>query len=93
MSQGPAGEAGSLLRKKLASENKYLPLLGNSDEEANRNFIKHFVLDMDSQNLRGVPSDKEVGKPYQLEWAERFHYIGAASSTLQKYISDHAKQK
>lgn len=38
VSQGPAGEAGSLLRRKLASENKYLPLLGNSDEEANPKF-------------------------------------------------------
>jgi LmbE family N-acetylglucosaminyl deacetylase len=93
VSQGPAGENGALLRKSLEKEGKYLPLLGNTDTEANRNYIKHFVLDMDSQNLRGVPSDKEVGKPYKLEWAERFHYIGASNSTIPGYVNDHAKKK
>lgn len=93
VAQGPAGEAGVALKKKLESEGKYLPLLGNSDTEANRNYIKHFVLDMDSKNLRGVPSDKEVGKPYQLEWAERFHYIGPEQSAVQKYIDENARKK
>jgi LmbE family N-acetylglucosaminyl deacetylase len=93
VSQGPSGENGSLIRKQLEKEGKYLPLLGNTDAEANRNYIKHFVLDMDSQNLRGIPSDKEVGKAYQLEWAERFHYIGADVSVLPKYISEHARSK
>lgn len=93
VSQGPSGESGSLIRKQLEKEGKYLPLLGNTDAEANRNYIKHFVLDMDSQNLRGIPSDKEVGKAYQLEWAERFHYIGAEVSVLPKYISEHARIK
>lgn len=91
VSQGPSGENGSLLRKKLEKEGKFLPILGKTDSEANRNYIKHFVLDMDSQNLRGVPSDKEVGKAYQLEWAERFHYIGTTISVLPKYISEHAR--
>lgn len=91
VSQGPSGENGSLLRKKLEKEGKFLPILGKTDAEANRNYIKHFVLDMDSQNLRGVPSDKEVGKAYQLEWAERFHYIGTTISVLPKYISEHAR--
>lgn len=93
VSQGPAGEAGAALKKKLESEGKYLPLLGNNDTDANRNYIKHFVLDMDSKNQRGVPSDKEVGKPYQLEWAERFHYIGPEPSALQKYVDENAKKK
>ena len=92
VSQGPSGENGSLLRKKLEKEGKYLPILGNTDAEANRNYIKHFVLDMDSPNLRGVPSDKEVGKAYQLDWAERFHYIGPNISVLPKYISEHARK-
>ena len=93
VSQGPSGENGSLIRKQLEKEGKYLPLLGNTDAEANRNYIKYFVLDMDSQNLRGVPSDKEAGKAYQLEWAERFHYIGAEVSVLPRYISEHARNK
>ncbi len=93
VTQGPAGEAGAALKKKLESEGKYLPLLGNTNTEANRNYIKHFVLDMDSKIQRGVPSDKEVGKPYQLEWAERFHYIGPEDSALTKYIDEHARKK
>ena len=91
VTQGPAGEAGSVLRKKLASEGKYLPILGKTDREANRNYIKHFVLDADSKALRGVPSDKEVGKPYNLEWAEAFHYIGVDPSVMPGYIKEHAK--
>jgi LmbE family N-acetylglucosaminyl deacetylase len=93
VTQGPAGENGARLRRNLEKEGKYLPVLGHTDAEANRNYIKHFVLDMDSQHLRGVPSDKEVGKPYQLEWAERFHYIGASSSALPQYVSENARFK
>ncbi|HET9487567.1 MAG TPA: PIG-L family deacetylase [Chryseosolibacter sp.] len=93
VSQGPAGENGSMLKNRLAKEGKYLPLLGQTDSEANRNYIKHFVLDMDSQTQRGVPSDKEVGKPYGIEWAERFHYIGAEPSTIVKYIDQNAKKR
>ena len=93
VSQGPAGENGSILRRSLEKEGKYLALLGNTDAEANRNYIKHFVLDMDSQTLRGVPSDREVGKPFGLEWAERFHYIGSSPSITQQYIAEHARGK
>lgn len=93
VTQGPAGENGSLLRKRLAQEGKVLPLLGDSDEQANRNYIKHFVLDMDSTYLRGVPSDRETGKPYNLEWAEAFHYIGPAPSVLPDYVKDHARRR
>jgi LmbE family N-acetylglucosaminyl deacetylase len=93
ISQGPAGETGSLLRKNLEQEGKFLPLLGASDDEANRNYIKHFVLDIDSQNLRGVPSDKEAGKPYKLEWAERFHYFGPETSMVSKYVAENARKK
>ncbi len=93
ISQGPAGETGSLLKKNLENEGKYLPLLGNTDAEANRNYIRNFVLDMDSQSLRGVPSDRQVGKPYQVEWGERFHYIGPDTSVWPEYIKQNARKK
>ena len=93
VSQGPAGESGAALKRRLESEGKYLPLLGSNDLEANRNYIRHFVLDMDSKMLRGVPSDKEVGKTYGLEWAERFHYIGAEPSVLPEYIKSNARTR
>lgn len=93
VTQGPGGNNGVRLRERLAAEGKSLPLLGDSDDTANRNYIKHIVCDIDSQNLRGVPSDKEVGKPYGLEWAERFHYIGPRESELDRYIQQNAINK
>ena len=93
VTQGPGGDNGIRLRERLAAEGKSLPILGNDDIEANRNYIKHIVLDHDSQNQRGVPSDKETGRPYGLEWAERFHYIGPRESRLETYITENAVNK
>lgn len=93
VTQGPGGDAGARLKERLAKEGKYLPLLGESNDSANRNYIKNIVFDIDSQRLRGVPSDKEVGKPYGLEWAERFHYIGPQESKLEEYIRSNALEK
>ena len=86
VTQGPGGDAGVRLRDRLAKEGKSLPILEGSNESANRNYIKNIVLDMDSQRIRGVPSDKEVGKSFGLERAERFHYIGPRESKLEEYI-------
>ena len=86
VTQGPGGDAGVRLKERLAKEGKSLPLLEGSQEQSNSNYIKHIVMDLDSQRIRGVPSDKEAGKPYGLEWAERFHYIGPRESRLEEYI-------
>jgi LmbE family N-acetylglucosaminyl deacetylase len=88
--QGPCGENGARLRAKLASQKLKLSLLGSDDDTANRNYIKHIVLDYDSRYQRGIPSDKELGEKYGLEWAEAFHYIGPRQSKLDAYISTHA---
>ena len=85
-SQGPGGDAGARLRRSLISKGKKIRFLGDSDEIANHNYVKHFMLDLDSQYLRGVVSDKEVGKKYEVEWGEAFHYIGPRSSNIQDYI-------
>jgi hypothetical protein len=74
----------------LAAQKRRLPILGNDDETANRQYIKHIVLDLDSMQLRGVPSDREVGRRYGLAWAEAFHYIGPRASTLGQYIAANA---
>jgi hypothetical protein len=74
----------------LAAQGRRLPILGESDDSANRLYIKNIVLDYDSLSLRGVPSDREVGRPYGLEWAEAFHYIGPPHSRLDQYISENA---
>jgi hypothetical protein len=89
-SQGPGGDAGARLRKSLKEQGKKLPILGNDDDTANFNYVKHFVLDTDSPYFRGVPSDKEIGKKYGLEWAEPYHYIGPAVSGMTEYIRNNA---
>ena len=91
--QGPGGEHGSMLRKKLSEQGKKLSLLGDDDETANFNYVKEFVLDIDSEYMRGVPSDKEIGKKYGLEWAEQFHYIGPTDSAVDEYIQKNAVPK
>ena len=91
--QGPGGNAGARLRRRLAEQGKKLPILGDDDETANFNYIKHIMLDVDSARLRsGVPSDKEVGELYGLEWAERFHYMGPSDqpTKLEQYIQENA---
>lgn len=92
VTQGPAGEAGARLRRRLAEEGRKLPILGDDDETANLNYIKHILLDVDSMRLRGVPSDKEMGEEYDLEWAEGMHYLGPDSrpSQLDDYIQENA---
>ncbi len=88
--QGAAGENGARLRARLAAQKLRLPILGNDDDIANRQYIKNFFLDYDSKFLRGVPSDRETGRKYGLEWAEAFHYIGPPESRLDRYISEQA---
>jgi hypothetical protein len=85
-----AGEDGARLKFPLAAQELRLPILGNNDDTTNSEYIKHFVLDYDSRHLRGVPSDRELGRPYGLEWAEAFHYIGPPESTLDRYTAEHA---
>ena len=92
-SQGEGGNAGSRLRKSLALKGKKLPILGNDDTTADFNYIKNFMLDIDSETLRGVPSDKKVGEKYGLKWAEQFKYFGPPSNTLQEYIAENAVPK
>lgn len=90
VTQGPAGENGSLLRARLAARNQRLPILGDDDETANRQYIKHLLLDIDSERLRGVPSDRELGRRFGLEWAEAFHYVGPRPNMLDRYIASNA---
>jgi len=88
--QGAAGDNGARLRSRLAAQKLRLPILGNDDETASRQYIKYFFLDYDSKHLRGVPSDRELGRRHGLEWAEAFHYIGPAQSMLDRYIAENA---
>ncbi|MEO9003336.1 MAG: PIG-L family deacetylase [Ginsengibacter sp.] len=87
------GNGGVETRKKLADMGKKVALFGSDDNTANFNYIKEFALDKDSENLRGVPSDRKVGEKYGLSWAERFHYIGPIPSVLDEFIKNNSVPK
>jgi LmbE family N-acetylglucosaminyl deacetylase len=81
-SQG-GGNRGSALRARLARERKRLPILGDSDRAADREYVRHFLLD----------DCREFGKPYRLEYAERFYYVDErqpAKSRVDEYVERHA---
>jgi LmbE family N-acetylglucosaminyl deacetylase len=79
--KGPAGRHGSRLRAELAKQGRRLPLLGDDDETADRNYIREFVL----------ARNRELGRKYGVGYAEAFHYIGpGASPRTEDYIREHA---
>jgi LmbE family N-acetylglucosaminyl deacetylase len=80
--QGPAGETGARLRARLAAEGKRLPMLGDDDATANREYIKQVVL----------KNDRQLGIKYGLQYAEAYHYIGpsTASEELEELIRRNA---
>jgi LmbE family N-acetylglucosaminyl deacetylase len=80
VTQGPAGDTGARLRQRLAAQGKRLPLLGNDDETANRQYTKYFAL----------ARDRARGPAYGLEWAEHYHYIGPDESDEAAYIAQNA---
>jgi LmbE family N-acetylglucosaminyl deacetylase len=80
VTQGPAGETGARLRRRLAQEKKRLPLLGNDDTTANREYTRHFAL----------ARDRSRGQAHGLEYAEYFHYIGPDESDVETYIRQNA---
>jgi len=81
VTQGPAGNLGAQLRRRLASEGKRLALLGDDDATANRNYTKYFALSR----------DRTRAKPYGLQYAEYFHYVGPDESPVDAYVREHAR--
>jgi LmbE family N-acetylglucosaminyl deacetylase len=80
---GPAGNSGSRLRQRLAEEGRRLPLLGNTDSEADFNYIKELLME----------DWRALGKEFGLEYAEAYHYIGPSYngySSIQDYVDKHA---
>jgi len=72
VAKGPGGHHGSKLRAELAKQGKKLPLLGDDDRTADRNYIREFVL----------AGDRALGKKYGVEYAEAFHYVGPAAAAV-----------
>jgi LmbE family N-acetylglucosaminyl deacetylase len=82
-SQG-GGNSGSELRTRLAKQGKRLPLLGDDDRTADREYVRQFLLG----------DSREHGKEYGLQYAERFYYIDQrppARSEVDQYVEQNAK--
>ncbi len=80
---GPAGVNGSRLRQRLARQGLKLPILGDSDEEANFNYIKELLME----------DWHALGKEFGLEYAEAYHYIGpeyGGYSSIDEYVENNA---
>jgi LmbE family N-acetylglucosaminyl deacetylase len=80
VTQGPAGDTGARLRKRLAEQGRRLPLLGEDDDTANRQYTKHFAL----------ARDRVRGQAHGFEYAEYYHYIGPDESAEKSYIESNA---
>jgi LmbE family N-acetylglucosaminyl deacetylase len=78
--QGPAGQQGAQLRRRLAQQGLRLPLLGSDDETANREYARQFVLDRDA----------EIGRKFGLTYGEAYHYIGPAPGKVDEYVRKNA---
>ncbi|MGJ5818354.1 PIG-L deacetylase family protein [Paludibaculum fermentans] len=80
VTQGPAGQSGAALRKSLAARGLRIPMLGDDDETAANNYVKHYVLQR----------DKEVGARHGLAFAEPYHYIGPPALSGEDFIRKNA---
>lgn len=82
-SQG-GGDSGSKLRAKLAREGKHLPILGNDDQTADREYVRRFM----------ISECKKLGEQYGLDYAEAFYYTDQRTpegqSELDNYIKENA---
>lgn len=78
--QGPGGDNGARLRARLAEKGLRLPVLGDDDRTANREYIRHFLL----------KDEEEIGRRHGLRYAEQFHYIGPRPSSMDEYIRQNA---
>jgi LmbE family N-acetylglucosaminyl deacetylase len=82
VAKGPAGTNGSRLRAELARRNLKLPLLGDDEATADRNYIKEFVL----------TRNRELGKRYGVEYAEAFHYVGGTQATRGSGVDEYIRK-
>ena len=78
VAQGPAGTNGSRLKARLAKEGKRLDLL---DGDADRNYIREFVL----------KRDRETGARHGLRYAEAYHYIAPGANDVDEFIRKNAR--
>ncbi|MFC1650510.1 hypothetical protein ACFL2X_02970 [Candidatus Latescibacterota bacterium] len=78
------GKKGSQIRKELAKKGKRLPILGNDDQTADREYVRHIVLPR-------YGSFEEIDQ-YGLEYAERFLYVDGREKEEEKYLAEYIKR-
>ena len=78
------GNKGSLLRKQLAKEGKRLPLLGNDDNTADREYVRHFLLKRYG-SFEGI-------EQYGMEYAERFYYSDDRKTEEELEVEEYIKK-
>jgi LmbE family N-acetylglucosaminyl deacetylase len=79
--KGPAGHHGSRLRAELVQRGQRLPLLGDDDVTADRNYIREFLLGR----------RRALGQRHGVAYAEVFHYIGGSPDlAVEEYIKNYA---
>jgi LmbE family N-acetylglucosaminyl deacetylase len=80
--KGPAGNHGSRLRAELAKQGKKLPLLGDDDVTADRNYIREFIL----------ARRRALGQKHGVAYAEAYHHIGGGTgrSVADQYVEKNA---
>jgi LmbE family N-acetylglucosaminyl deacetylase len=74
--------SGSRLRAALAHEGKRLPILGDSDQRADREYVRHFLL----------REHQALGERYGLKFAEAFHYLDQRTSAEQAEVARYVKE-
>jgi len=80
VTQGPAGNLGAELRRSLAAQGRKLPLLGDTDDDANRAYTKRFAL----------ARDQIRGRARGLAFAEYFHYVPPDESEVPAYVAQNS---
>ncbi len=80
VAQGPAGQNGAQLRRRLHDQGLRLPLLGDDDDTANREYIRQFVLQRDA----------ETGARFGLRYGEAYHYIGPEPARVDEYVRNNS---
>jgi hypothetical protein len=81
--QGPAGENGARLRRRLAAQGLKLPLLGDDDGSANRAFIREFVLRF----------NHVLGQRHGLAYAEPYFHVGPEPDIVEEYVRRYAVKR
>ena len=80
-SQGPGGSQGRRLKATLAARGLRLPALDGDDEDADRAYIRLFLLEPYA----------DLGQRYGLGYAEPFYYMGPdESSPIEDYVARYA---